>query len=67
MYFNGFSFTDTYRNSLADCFGLVFIELVKMFVEVFPSHLFLQLIEGACQLILHTDIHSIRCTTVVLQ
>ena len=38
-----------------------------MLVEFLHTHLFLQFIEGACQLILHTDIHSIRSTTVILQ
>ena len=38
-----------------------------MFVESLPRHFFLQFIEGAGQLILHTDIHSIRSAAVVLQ
>ena len=38
-----------------------------MLVEFLNCQFLLHFIEGACQLILHTDIHSIRCTAVILQ
>ena len=53
---NGFGLTDTHRHGLVESLGLIFGELVERLVPSLLGQVCLHFVEGASQLILHTDI-----------